>query len=133
MKARPAINELLKVLKEGGNHAAVAANALGNILDQDPQIPAILPNEPNHNKIIEILLNTLKHENFIVRLSVVEALSKIGKSAENKSKLLITENLIGLLNDSNLQVRQNAALTLGKIKEPADLIVPKVSAAFWRT
>ena len=126
MKARPAINELLKVLKEGGNHAAVAANALGNILDQDPQIPAILPNEPNHNKIIEILLDTLKHENFIVRLSVVEALSKIGKSAENKSKLLITENLIGLLNDSNLQVRQNAALTLGKIKEPADLIVSQL-------
>ena len=123
MKARPAINELLKVLKEGGNHAAVAANALGNILDQDPKIPAILP---NHNKIIEILLDTLKHENFIVRLSVVEALSKIGKSAENESKLLITKNLIGLLNDSNLQVRQNAALTLGKIKEPADLIVSQL-------
>ena len=119
MKAHSATDELLKMLQEGGNHVAVAADALGNILGQELD-------ETGRDKIVGILVDALTHENFLIRLSVVEALKKIGSSAGNKSKLLITKNLIGLLNDSNLQVRQNVALTLGKIREPVDLIVSQL-------
>ena len=139
IKAYSATGELLKMLKDD-NHAndAIAADVLGQILDQDPQIPAILPksdndqnlaNEPDHKKIVEALVETLKHENFIVRLSVVETLGKIGKSAKSKDRLLLTKNLIGLLSDSNLQVRQKTALALGKIKEPAELIVSQLTVS----
>ena len=115
----PSINQLIGVLQLSPFYSRQAATkALGLIGDA---------------RAVDPLLAALKDPDYSVRRDAVTALANLGAKAEAQ--------LISVLGDPNLEVREAAAITLGKIKDPraieplktvAQDEEPRVREAAWK-
>lgn len=102
VKARQAVLELIKILKDKNEHTDIriaAAEALGEIFD---------------NQAIPHLIEVMKDKNPVIRKAVIRALNAWGWWLDRKA----VKSLREALKDENEDVRHEAAFTLGWMGDP---------------
>ncbi|MEM8779570.1 MAG: HEAT repeat domain-containing protein [Cyanobacteria bacterium P01_G01_bin.49] len=135
----------LEQLLTNNHHKLLAVKALGQIRHSETILPLLrVVDDPDSNiraiaieslgsfhqaDLMPLFINSLKDPVAVVRK---EAIITLGMQPEFKEEFEVVEQLTPLLWDLNLEVSQQAALALGRIKDPVaiEALVTRLQSTF---